>query len=243
MHITAISVNHNTSAYMELMLRSFDATDGVASISTWALYDNASQDDTSALMAYAQRRGTPINQSGYGIDTAFNSHGHVLRQGIQRNPDSDYYLLLDADVVFTQIQTIPRLIAELNAHPDAWAIGVCPSWDGINEIPRDARQGNPDICDARLHPCCAVLRNTPLLQRLVEQIGLHTYVQHYPTHDEYLDTCKMLTQIMRTHNHTHIVSESIIVKHFFCTSYAWDSAELAAQKRAECTQRLAQLRG
>jgi hypothetical protein len=53
----------------------------------------------------------------------------------------------------------------------------------------------------------------------------------------------MLTQIMRTHNQTHIVSESIIVKHFFCTSYAWDPAELVAQKRAECARRLAQLRG
>ncbi len=243
MTITAISVNHNTSAYMELMLRSFDATHDPNPITAWALYDNASHDDTTALLAYAQQRGTPLRQSGYGTDTTFNSHGHVLRHGIRTHPDSDYYLLLDADVVFTQMQTIPRLIAELEAHPQAWAIGVCPSWDGVNEIPSDARQGNPDICDARLHPCCAVLRNTPLLQRLVEHIGLHTYVQHYPSHDEYIDTCKMLTQVMRTHDFIHLVSDIIMVKHYFCTSYVWDSAELAAQKRADCQHRLVQYRG
>ncbi|MCX6015733.1 MAG: hypothetical protein NT020_09145 [Chloroflexales bacterium] len=97
MTITAISVNHNTSAYMELMLRSFDATHDPNLITAWALYDNASHDDTTALLAYAQQRGTPLRQSGYGTDTAFNSHGHVLRHGIRTHPDSDYYLLLDAD--------------------------------------------------------------------------------------------------------------------------------------------------
>ncbi len=162
MVITAISVNHNTSAYMELMLRSFDATHDPNQITSWELYDNASHDDTTALLAYAQQRGTPLRQSGYSTDTAFNSHGHVLRHGICTHPDSDYYLLLDADVVFTQMQTIPRLITALEAHPQAWAIAVCPSWDGVNEIPSDARRDNPDICDARLHlvvrcsatPCC-----------------------------------------------------------------------------------------
>ena len=242
MTITAIAVNHNTSAYMELMLRSYDRMHTPDIVTQWALYDNASSDDTTALMAYAQARGTPIIPSGYRIDTAFNSHGHVLRQGVQAHPSSDYYLLLDADVVFTQPDTIPRLVALLNVHADAWAVGVCPSWDGVQEIPRDARDENPDICDARLHPCCAVLRNTPLLQQLVAQIGFHTYVQHWPEHDEYLDTCKMLTRVMQTHRMHHVVSTDIVVKHFFCTSYVWDPPELVAQKQAECAQRLALLR-
>lgn len=242
MTITAISVNHNTSAYMELMLRSFDATHSRDAVAHWALYDNASTDDTSALMAYAQARGTPIVPSGYSLDTAFNSHGHVLCQGVQAHPTSDFYLLLDADVVFTQPDTIPRLVTLLDAHPDAWAAGVCPSWDGIHEIPRDARDDNPDICDARLHPCCAVLRNTPLLQQLVTQVGFHTYVQHWPDRDEYLDTCKMLTHVMQTHRMHHVVSENIMVKHFFCTSYTWDPPELVAQKQHECAQRLQALR-
>ena len=243
MNITAICVNHNTSAYMELMLRSYDRMHAPDVVTHWALYDNASTDDTTALTTYAHARGTPIIPSGYGIETAFNSHGHVLRMGVQRHPTSDYYLLLDADVVFTQPDTIPRLVALLDVHHDAWAVGVCPSWDGVHEIPRSARDDNPDICDARLHPCCAVLRNTPLLQHLVTQIGFHTYVQHWPERDEYLDTCKMLTHAMRTHHMRHVVSADIMVKHFFCTSYVWDPPELVAQKQAERDRRLLMLRG
>lgn len=242
MNITAICVNHNTSAYMELLLRSYDATHARDVVTHWALYDNASSDDTSALLAYAQARKTPIAQSGYTTDTAFNSHGHVLRQGIQANPAADYYVLLDADVVFTHADTIPRLIQLLDTHPDTWAAGVCPSWDGVHQIPAEARHANPDICDARLHPCCAVLRNTPLLQHLVTHIGFHTYVQHWPDRDEYLDTCKMLTRAMQTHHMRHVVSDDIMVKHYFCTSYTWDPPELAAQKRTDCAQRLAQYR-
>jgi len=242
MTITAICVNHNTSAYMELMLRSYDSLHAPNVVTHWALYDNASHDDTTALTAYAHQRGTPISQSGYSIESAFNSHGHVLRQGVQAYPDSAYYVLLDADVVFTQSDTIPRLVALLDAHADAWAVGVCPSWDGVHEIPRDARRNNPDICDARLHPCCAVLRNTPLLQQLVAQIGFHTYVQHWPDRDEYLDTCKLLTRVMQTHQMRHLVSHDIMVKHFFCTSYRWDPPELIAQKQAERDRRLTLLR-
>ena len=93
MSVTAICVNHNTSAFMELMLRSYDDTNDTAVITQWALYDNASHDDTTALIAYAHQRGTPLQQSGYTIDTAFNSHGHVLRQGVQTYPDSAYYVL------------------------------------------------------------------------------------------------------------------------------------------------------
>jgi len=40
MNITAICVNHNTSAYMELMLRSYDATHARDVVTHWALYDN-----------------------------------------------------------------------------------------------------------------------------------------------------------------------------------------------------------
>jgi len=240
--ITAISVNHNTSAYMELMLRSYDAMHHTSPITEWVLYDNASSDDTTALMAYATQRGTPLQQSGYATATAYNSHGHLLQRGFLRNPQAEYIVLLDADVVFTQTDTIPRLIAELNDHPDAWAVGVAPSWDGVNHIPADARTDNPDICDARLHPCCAVVRNTPVVRRAVELFGFNTVDYHWPERAEYLDTAKLLTKVLQTHGLTHRVSSNILVKHFFCTSYVWDSPELAAQKQAERDRRLASLR-
>ena len=57
-----------------------------------------------------------------------------------------------------------------------------------------------------------------------------TYVRHYPERDEYLDTCKLMTQVMLTHGMHHRVSSDILVKHFFCTSYEWDAADLRAAK-------------
>jgi hypothetical protein len=48
--------------------------------------------------------------------------------------------------------------------------------------------------------------------------------------------------VLLTHGLTHRVSSNILVKHFFCTSYVWDSPELAAQKQAERDRRLASLR-
>lgn len=243
MRVTAVCVNHNTSAYMELMLRSYDAMHALSPISDWVLYDNASNDDTAAVMEYAEQRGTPLQPSGYTTQTAYNSHGHLLQRGFLQHPNADYVVLLDADVVFTQRDTIPRLIAELAMHPTCWAIGVAPSWDGVQHIPAEVRAGNADICDARLHPCCAVIRNTPVVRRAVELFGFGTVEYHWPERAEYLDTAKLLTRVLLSHGLTHHVSSGVLVKHFFCTSYEWDDAELKAHKQAERDRRLAALRG
>lgn len=240
--ITAVSVNHNTSAYMELMLRSFDAMHPVSPINNWVLYDNQSTDDIQPLQDYATQRGTPLAQSGFSITTAYNSHGHLLQRGILNHPHSDYYVLLDADVVFLQHHTIQRLHAELLNHPQAWAVGVAPSWDGISPIPDDVRQQNPDICDARLHPCCAIIRNTPIIRRAVELFGFQTIDYHHPHQAEYFDTAKLLTRVLSTHGLYHHVSADILVKHFFCTSYEWDSLELKSHKQADRDRRLNVLR-
>lgn len=240
--ITAVAVNHNTSGYMELMLRSYDRHHTNNVIAHWELYDNASLDDTTLLFQYAAQRGTPIIQSGFSTKTSHVSHGELLRRGINAHPDSAYFVLFDADVVFMQDDTIPRLLSELEAQPSAWAIGVAPSWDGINEIPAHARTQNPDICDARLHPSCAVIRNSPIFKTVLETIGLGTYVRHTPHEETYLDTCKLLTMVMRTHGFVHLVSQSVLVKHFFCTSYEWDDAELRNQKLQTRDQLLVPLR-
>jgi hypothetical protein len=240
--ITAISVNHNTSAYMELMLRSFDTMHPAHIITNWVLYDNQSTDDIQPLHDYATQRDTPLTQSGHPLTTAYNSHGHVLQQAVLDNSTSDYYLLLDADVVFTQPNTIQRMYAELANHPQAWAIGVMPSWDGITPIPSAARQQNPDICDARLHPCCALIRNTSVVQHAIALFGFNTVEYHWPDRAEYLDTAKLLTRVLSTHGLYHHVSNDIMVKHFFCTSYEWDDPETKAHKQADRDRRLAILR-
>jgi hypothetical protein len=102
----------------------------------------------------------------------------------------------------------------------------------VIEIPDAVRRGNPDICDARLHPCCALVTNSPLFRRVVEEVGLSCARYLWAERDEYLDTFALLTRVMRTHGRRHLIS-SRLVRHFFCGSYEPDPAlaELKAQWR------------
>jgi hypothetical protein len=120
-----------------------------------------------------------------------------------------------------QDATLDTMLAELDVPPDVFGIGPRMSWDGEREIPAEVRRANPDICDARLHPCCALVKNTPLFQMLVDEIGLMCFHRLQPHNDEYLDTFKLLTIVMHTHGLRHRIS-SAMVQHFFCTSYEYD---------------------
>jgi hypothetical protein len=238
--ILAVSVNHDTSAYMELMLRSLFATHGDAPPLAIVVLDNASEDDTAPLRAFAAARGVPIEPSGFTTRTARNSHGDVLRRFVLDRPDCDYYLFLDADVCFVEPDTVPTMLAELEAAEDAFGVGARQSWDGLVEIPAEVRRANPDICDARLHPCCALVRNTPLFRRVVEEVGLGPVRRLWAERDEYLDTFRLMTLVMRAHGQRHVLSRRL-VRHFFCASYEPDEA-LARLKAGWRDAALAELR-
>lgn len=239
--IAAVSVNHNTSAYMELMLRSLLARQSRAWLHSVTVLDNASTDDTTGLRAFADRHAVPIVASGYTTDTVHNSHGEVLRRFVLREADCSHFLFLDADVVFVEGDTVATLWRELEARPDAFGIGPRLTWDGVNEIPQAARDANPDICDARLHPCCALIRNTPLFRTVVETVGFSCVKELWPEREEYLDTFKLMTRVMNTHGLCHVRS-SALVHHFFCVSYPWDPPELTADKARRRDAWLADLR-
>ncbi len=76
-HIAAVSVNHNTSAYMELMLRSFFACHPTDLSFDLTVFDNASTDDMTELRNYAAKHTVPIRPSGFSLTTEYNSHGDV----------------------------------------------------------------------------------------------------------------------------------------------------------------------
>lgn len=228
--IAAATVNHNTSAYMELMLRSFFACHSSnTEITSVSVFDNSSTDDTSALREYLQQQGLQLLPSGYSLDTHNNSHGDVLRSFVLENKNCTHYLFLDPDVVFTQENTIGSMLRELEVQPNLFGIGPRLSWDGKNEVPEAVRKENPDICDARLHPCCALIRNTDIFQRVVEHIGLSCATQLWTEKDEFLDTFKLMTRVMSTHGLHHTLA-TVMVRHFFCVSYEWDSPKLRQQK-------------
>ena len=240
-HIEAVSVNHNTSAYMELMLRSFLAYSPAPLSYSLTLFDNASNDDTSALDALAHQHRVSLIQSGWGLETKGNSHGDILRQFVLTYPGCSHYLFLDADVVFLAPQTIQTMLVELEHDAMAFGIGARMSWDGVSEIPKAIRESNPDICDARLHPCCALVKNTPLFRTVVDVIGLACATLHGADRDEFLDTFKLMTRVMQTHGLRHTLS-SMMVQHFFCVSYDWDTAEVRLAKAQTRDRLLAKFR-
>jgi GT2 family glycosyltransferase len=239
--IAAVSVNHNTSAYMELTLRSLFAHHSTDLALDLTVFDNTSTDDMSELRRYAAKMHVPIIPSGYALTTEYNSHGDILRRFVLEHPDCTHYLFLDADVCFIQPDTIPTLLTELERTPTLFGIGPRMSWDGVTEIPSAVRQDNPDICDARLHPCCALIPNTPLFRQVVEVIGFACVRYLWADREEYLDTFKLMTRVMQTHGLHHALS-SAMIQHFFCVSYAWDAPETQQVKMGMRDQRLAALR-
>jgi hypothetical protein len=239
--IEAVSVNHNTSPYMELMLRSLFARHPSGLNISLTILDNASQDDLASLSAYAARKQVPLLPSGFTTATLNNSHGEVLRRFVLDHPSCTHYLFLDADVCFVEDRTLHTMLIELEQAHDAFGIGPRMSWDGVEEIPAAVRQANPDICDARLHPGCALVRNTPLFRRVVEQVGFSCAKYLWAEREEYLDTFKLMTMVMRTHGLAHIFSSKLIL-HFFCTSYDWDDEATRQHKQRTRDKLLGELR-
>jgi hypothetical protein len=140
---------------MELMLRSLFARHSLDLSLSLAVLDNALTDDMTGRRAYARSKRVPLIPSGYTTGTKNNSHGEILRRFVLEHPDGTHYLFLDADVCFVEENTLDVMLLELEANPHAFGIGPRMSWDGVDEIPEPVRRENPDICDARLHPCCA----------------------------------------------------------------------------------------
>jgi hypothetical protein len=232
--IKAVAVNHNTSAYMELMARSLFARHPQDSGLHFSLhiFDNASQDDMTDIESYAESKGIPITQSGFTTQTRHNSHGEVLRRFVLENPETSHYLFLDSDVCFLEDLTLNCMLIELEIAPDAFGIGARMSWDGVDEIPEDNWKANPDIYQDRLHPCCALVKNTPVFRKVVEQVGLSCVQYLWADVEEYLDTFKLMTKVMKTHGLKHIISTKMVM-HFFNVSYIWEPTQHLLEAKAE----------
>src|SRR2546425_12064280 len=106
--IEAVIVNHNTSAFAELCLRSLRASEDRAVGMRVTVADNDSDDDgVGALRDAAAECGARFERSRWPYsESTVNTHGDVLRDFVLGSPDALYYLFLDADVVFTQRHSV-----------------------------------------------------------------------------------------------------------------------------------------
>jgi hypothetical protein len=85
-HIEAVTVNHNSSLYVELMLRSLFAGHSPDLELSITVFDNASEDDATGLRAYVGKVGVQIVQSGFTTQTENNSHGEIMRRFVLEHP-------------------------------------------------------------------------------------------------------------------------------------------------------------
>lgn len=237
-YIQAVVVNHNTSQYTELMLRSlFVHHPGGLDLGITVL-DNGSQDERGELEAYARQKDIPIVPSGYGLQTKWNSHGEILRKFVLDHPDCRYYLFLDADTCFIQDDTLNTMVGELKQESSVFGISPRLSSNGENEIEPEYRER---IYTSRLHPCCALVKNTPIFQRVVETVGLSCVHYLWAHGEEYVDTFELASRVMKTHGCRHNLSSKMVL-HFFSVSYEWEAPAAMKCKAALRDKNLEKLR-
>ncbi len=227
-NVRAVMVNHNTSMFTELALRSFFAMHDPSTDISITVMDNASEDDMRDLKAYADKVAVPIVQSGFTVAEevktrgvygenvhGVNSHGEILTKFIMGNTACNYYLLLDADICFVERNTISTMISELEENDDAFGVGARQSNGEGEFIPIPNKI--PDICETRLHPCCALIKNSALFQQVVEEFGMSDVKFLLAEGERIYPTCKLMTRVMKTHGLRHIISKAEVAHRFAVT--------------------------
>ena len=238
-HIEAAVVNHDTSSYVELMLRSLFATHLPDLDMSLTVFDNASQDDATSLHAYVEKMGVPIVQTGLTTETENNSHGEIMRRFVLERPDCTHYLFLDADACFVQDDTIDVMLEELEACDDVFGISArMADWSGKQEIAEEYRE---KLYYHRLHPFCALVKNTDVFRRVVDEIGLSCAKYLWAEDEEWLSTFQLMTKVMKTHQLRHTLS-SKMVTHFFSVSYDWNTEDVVELKERRRDELLSEFR-
>ena len=239
--IAAVLVNHNTSAFAELAIRSLFVHNRDLDVKL-TVYDNGSTDDRVGLLAAADLYGAEVVQSGFPIGTPGNSHGEVLRKFVLDPAHrADQFLFLDADICFTHPGTISTLLDALTRQGDAFGVGPRMSWDGVTPMSPELA-ANPGIYLNRLHPCCALVSNTPTFRSVADHIGMSCAQLLYAEHDDFLDTFELMTRVMRTHQLQHVIVDDALIMHAFAVSYPDESSALIPQKEQRRDHWLALMR-
>jgi hypothetical protein len=120
--VEAVIVNHNTSVYAELALRSLrHVEDGQVPLNI-TIMDNHSTDDTRALLAAASALDARFETSRWpAAEAQRNTHGDVLRDFVMSRRDVDAFLFVESDICFLTKASVSKMVKELQA-PDTWAI-------------------------------------------------------------------------------------------------------------------------
>ena len=237
--IEACIVNHETSPFAELALRSFahrhrrPPADLNVSLT---IVDNHSQDEGFGdLETAAAEFGVPIVRSRWPAREArCNTHGDVLRDFVLDHRETDMFLFLDADIIFDEPGTVWTMAEELRSAADLWAVqardhrietdvGAGESlniwqgrpedlWVAIGEPPDEPIVGRHK---RRCHPFCTLVRNSDVFLSVAEVVGLSAAVTI--SQDEHVagfaDTLGMASLVLATHQLRYLLSAASVT-HF-----------------------------
>ncbi|GAB3400693.1 hypothetical protein [Flindersiella endophytica] len=264
MRVQVISVNHGTTPYADLLLRSLVAHHADRSQIDVLLLDSQSPD--LERLDWARRLGIEVEPSGYALDVPITTHGEILRDGILAKAGCDAYLLVDSDVCFLTDNTIQAMAAELSADPKLFAVrALWQGWgdeslyepDGypnhnVSRIRQSVRMfgqpefGGPGEWDTgygdRVHPFCVLVRNDTPFRLAVELIGLSPSATECVKGAMWWDTLGLLTQVMKTHGRTWRRSSRRVL-HFSSVSWTTYEAEEKNARRDELLRQYAHVTG
>lgn len=240
--ILGVTVTHDSSDFVELMLRTLFLTNDLGNLDlTLAVLDNSSGDaHRTRLESYLTEHGIGITPTGFAHYIAAEQHGSALTNFVQAKPDCTHYLFLDADMWFTERDTIATMLRELQgAAPDTFAVQariygyyLGRVYEGRDGLPgtnywEDKPEAWPIEFEdrpyknryaTRISPVCSLIANTPLFRRIVETVGLSQAIRFGVGEVIYHDTFSLMTHVMATHDQEFIVS-SKTVNHFGQTTY------------------------
>jgi hypothetical protein len=259
--VQAVMVNHNTSAFAELALRSLLHTDSLSNIDLKVtVLDNASDDDhVCTLKAYLQAHGFRFVQTGFNNEIDSLKHPYALEQFLKEEHACQYYLFMDADIWFEEKDVLQTMLADLQAidhrtfacQPRIWEdydcrrFGRCKKQDLGNAYTFEYRwkDGRKRATyDYRCNPACCLVKNTATFKRVVNVIGL-SFVSGYARDGciHAYDTFSLMTHVMGTHGYSFIVS-SKCVNHFQKTVWCPNESE-RLKRLQDCHRMLNELRG
>lgn len=267
--IEAVIVNHNTSPFAELCLRTLaqvvPALDEPVAVT---VMDNHSTDaGVDGLRTAAAALDAAFVLSRWPASEAkVNTHGDVLRDFVLARPGADRYLFLDADIVFVDPDTLATMRRDLQRDPKRWAVQAQFAWSerargggssldigagdsqhlyvGFEDPGSKWRTTFPVVGEGqrRCHPGCALIEGSPEFRLTAERFGFATSVvlSADTSVAGYYDTMALTSGVMSTHGLEYALSDARVV-HYFNVSYD-ERTELTQSKLADVGRRLAILR-
>jgi len=259
--IYAVTVNHNTSHFVELMLRSMFFTDDLSDVDLHLfVLDNGSDDAyLEPLQVFLSERNIPLIQTGFDGSLGPEKHGAAFNRFVAAYDDCTHYLFLDSDIWFVEGNTVPTMLAELLAAPPEIFANQARIYGYYAYRVIEGRDGLPGVGDVddfpawqvsvdgsayttrlarRCSPACSLVANTPLFRNVVDLIGLGRAMGFGVGRARWYDTFSLMTHVMATHDLSFIVS-SKRVNHFTVTGY---QPEARGLKDANCLTMLRELR-